>query len=59
MDTLKRRIICQKKDYLCKIYVAFKIENTVRPRSSDPFYIVILIYIKWVTYSWTHENENC
>ena len=28
-------------------------QNTARPRSSDPFYIVSC-YIKWVTTSWTH-----
>ena len=29
-------------------------DNTVCPRSSDPFYIVSY-YIKWVTTSWTYS----
>ena len=35
------------------IFVAGQLLNTVCPRSSDLFYIVIY-YIKWVTTSWTH-----
>ena len=30
-------------------------QNTMCPRSSDPFYIVSY-YIKWVTTSWTHSS---
>ena len=30
-------------------------QYTVRPKSSDPFYIVSY-YIKWVTTSWTHST---
>jgi len=32
-----------------------KINYTICPRSSDPFYIVT--YVKWVTTSWTHSNS--
>ena len=30
------------------------VANTIRPKSSDPFYIVTY-YINWVTTSWTHS----
>ena len=32
-------------------------ENTVFPRSSDPFYLV-RYYIKWVTTSWTYGSDR-
>ena len=40
--------------YLSVIFLFRTSANTVCPRSSDPFYIVIY-YTKWVTTSWTHS----
>ena len=34
-----------------------KKKNTIRPRSSDPIYVVTYC-IKWVTTSWTDSREN-
>ena len=34
---------------------AYNLGDTVCPRSSDPFYIVIY-YIKWVTTYWTYST---